>query len=177
MVLTFGIIWLVLVPVLSIAIGFLTKSVKQGLKSILYTWLLAVGIVLVIDWISSSITIIHKDRSHDSYMVFGTPSFSLDGEEYTLTDLSLFSSYLVNETSDDLILYPIVYGKGGPDFSEKDVCFINAGNYNEIRNTPDYYFESPEQINVREHWLISIFKSIFNMDYEVKWILEKYDGE
>lgn len=177
MVLTFGYLLLALFVVLTVVSCLVSKKVIPDFGHLIVVFFVALGATALISWFSADVTIIHSDKSHDKYLTFGAPSFDINGEEYTLEDLKMFSSYIVNETDGNLILYPVCYGDAKVDMTKYKACLIGTGMYNEVDDLPDYYFEEPESINVSENFIVSIFKKIFGLDYEIKWIVDEYKGE
>lgn len=177
MVLTFGYLLLALFVLFTVCFCLLTKKRFPDLGHLFVVLIVAFIATALINWISADVTVIHSDKSHDKYITFGAPTFDINGEEYTLEDLKMFSSYIVNETSENLVLYPVCYGDAKVDMDKYEAYLIEVGMYSEVDEQPDYYFEQPKSIDVSENFIVSIFKSIFGLDYEIKWIVDEYKGE
>lgn len=177
MVLSFGYVLLALFVVFVVLLCLMQKKFFPNFGTLVLSGLVALGVTFLVQWVSADVTIIHQDKSHDSYMVFGSATFSVDGEDYTLEDLENFKSYIVNETDADLLLYAVCYGDKKIDMSKYEPSLIEVGMYSEVGNLPDFYFEEPDSINVSDHFVVSIFKSIFGLDYEIKWVIDEYDGQ
>lgn len=177
MILSFGYVLLTLFVVFVLLLCLMQKKVFPDFGSLVLTGLAALGVTFLVQWVSADVTVIHHDKSHDSYMVFGSATFSVDGEDYTLEDLKKFKSYIVNETDDDLLLYAVCYGDKKIDMRKYKPCLIKVGMYSEVSSQPDFYFEEPDSINVSDHFVVSIFKSILGLNYEIKWVIDEYDGQ
>ena len=143
---------------------------------------LALAIVAIIAiwflWITitPTVVVIEKGNVHRTENVIGSLKvLNPQGEEIELKGLKLFTRYVYNGTNSTLVCYNVLYSNdeaAGKKFKE-EYYLINSNVAKVVDELPDFYFEEPESIEVSEHWLISIFNSIFGSS-EVKWVIDEY---
>ena len=131
-----------------------------------------------LQWSTKTVIYINPDRSKEELSFWGNPTIvSSSGDTVIFDDMKLFSTYLVNFLDEDLIVYPVVYGDNADHvkLNDDDFHFLGAYQYCKLKNKPDFYFEAPSSINVSEYWFERLFKAITSSDYEIKYVLDRYD--
>ena len=127
-------------------------------------------------WVSATVVVIENGKQHSTRNVMGsTTVVNPDGYEVELRDLQLFTKYVYNGTDVPLVCYNVLYTNDesvGAGF-KNSYYTIESNKLRKVQNLPDFYFEEPESIEVEEHWIISIFSSLFG-DKEVRWVIDEY---
>lgn len=128
--------------------------------------------------------VINDRPQHSVYKVYGHPTISLDNGQKLETKMvrtGVFSKTLINASSKNLLLYPILYLKSSfvPTPFDKllnnenapDAIYIPKGGYDKIDAIPDYWFcKPPSEIIFNE----SFFTRIFDFN-KTKWCIVEYD--
>ena len=144
-----------------------------------YFALLVVAIIGVwILWVTvtPTVVVIEKGNKHRTENVIGSLTvLNPNGQEIKLDDLKFFTRYIYNGTNSTLVCYNVLYSNkesAGSKFKE-EYYLVNPNVVKTVDELPDFYFEEPESIQISEHWLISIFNSMFGSG-EVKWVIDEY---
>lgn len=163
------------------AMYLLSKKVKLN-NPITIFFLLGLGILLIGILMTSFLTtfaIIETSDtgySHKRVHFVGTPAIKLSNGSVIETKELEFTErekYILNNTTDIMVMYPTVYGPSG--YTDKmtlpDHIYLPAGTLKCVESFPDYWFvDAPQSIKVEEHILDKLFKSDKDRCV-VKWIL------
>lgn len=168
----------------ALVIYFLSKKVKlENVRTILV--LLTIGTLLLLGLTTSFLTtfaiieVTDTGYSQKRVSFIGTPTIKLmDGSviETKQMELTTGENYILNNTTEMMVIYPTVYGPAG--YTDKmtlpDPIYLLAGTFKNVESFPDYWFEdAPSNIKVEEN----IFDSLFKSDKErcvVKWVVCPY---
>lgn len=144
--------------------GKIKKYISLAVVAVLIIWGLWV-------WITPTVVIIENGHEHQIEHPIGSLCVTNPyGEEIDLTGLECFTTYIYNSTNSRLVLYNTIYTNDeSADFSPKHY-YINPNQLIQVETAPDFYFEEPESIEVRENFIGSLFNSIFGYSVE-KWII------
>lgn len=139
---------------------------------------LAIIAVIVIWFLWSIITptvvVIESGNKHRIENVLGSLKvLNSEGKEIELNNLKLFTRYVYNGTDSVLICYNVLYSnsESGNDAFKEEYYLVKSNEVKAVDELPDFYFEEPESIEVKEHWLLGLFSGLFG-DGEVKWVIE-----
>ena len=155
---------------------------SKKLKAPFIYGVIAGGVVCYLaSFILSSITIIDSNMNNSTNYYYSKAVIKskkpdnlvveIEDETYTFENLELCSEYIANLSYETLILYPVVYGNRA-NVSDS-IVIIPPSSIMKVKNLPDFYFEEPEKIQVKEDIFSSILKSIFDIgSSETRWIID-----
>ena len=155
---------------------------SKKLKAPFIYGVIAGGVVCyLLSWILSSITIIDSNMNHTTNYYYSKAVLKsqkpddlivdIEDETYTFDNLDLCSEYIANLSYETLVLYPVVYGNK-TNISDS-IVIIPPSSIMKVKNLPDFYFEEPEEIQVKEDVFSSIIKSILDIgSSETRWIID-----
>ena len=155
------------------------QSISKWGKIKIYFSLAFVAVVCIwLLWITitPTVVVIENGHKHRERNVLGNLTVkNPEGKEIELNGLKLFTRYVYNGTSSTLVCYNVLYSNdksAGNKFKEE--YYLVAPNMAKaVDELPDFYFEEPESISISEHWLISVFNSIFGAE-EIRWVIDEY---
>lgn len=99
------------------------------------------------DWVSIIYSLDSSEDEPKEYVSFSKSIIyrdSLDNAKYF--DLEPGSIYVINNTSEAAVFYPVAYGNA--TINDNDVVYILANSVSSIPNHIDYYFNEPDAISV-----------------------------
>lgn len=138
----------------------------------------AVIIAFLVAEFIPSVRIIYPDQSSSVKYFLSDSKISTKGhvnsiveiKDYEIKNLEWRTQYLLNTTNDDLVLYPALYG-GRNKLLSDSLEFFPSQKLVKTNHVPDFYFEEPDYIEVKENFIFSIFRSIMGYSAE-RWILD-----
>lgn len=128
-------------------------------------------------WIAPKVIIVDDNKTHDIFYSFSDIEYvDQKGQKITITGQQAFNTYVYNASQRSVIGYSIIYtndaAKSDVDEAETAPSYtVNPNKLAKVNETPNFYFEEPESVEVSENIFVSLFHSIVGYS-TTRWILD-----
>ena len=118
---------------------------------------------------TTDVYIVYADGSHEEKNVLWSCKIKDEyGNEQKVSGLGLRNKFIYNGTHSNLVEYCVYYGSGSSSY--QPTLTICPGIMTKTSNSPDFYFEEPDHINVDKD-IFTLIYELFAGSSEERWII------